>query len=365
MPTPPALPEDPGPRPVGRAAGYPAPVEPTPASTRRGTLRPISVAPMMDRTDRHFRWLMRQISHHALLHTEMVTTGALLHGPRECLLAHDPAEHPVALQIGGDDPAELATCARFAEDHGYDEVDLNVGCPSSRVRTGGFGVVLMRRPGLVAEAVAAMREAVSIPVTVKHRIGVDHDDSYAFLARFVETVAEAGCDRFTVHARKAWLQGLSPKENRTVPPLRYADVHRLKREHPHLAIEINGGLGSIDAYREQLQAVDAVMVGRAAYDDPWHFVQVDPVFFDAPAPASTRAEVAGRLADYVDRRVARGDRALGIVRHAFGLYAGVPGAGAWRRTLAEGCKNGGGDGDTVREALASVETVRARMRRAS
>ena len=331
----------------------------------RGEVRPISVAPMMDHTDRHFRWLLRQVTREALLYTEMVTTGAILHGDRDHLLAYDPVEHPVALQLGGDDPEDLATCARIAEDLGYDEVNLNVGCPSARVQQGRFGVCLMREPERVAAAVAAMRAAVSVPVTVKHRIGVDHEDSHAFMARFVEIVAEAGADRFTVHARKAWLSVLSPKENRNVPPLRYEDVHRLKREHPDLVVEINGGLGSLDAYAAHLEHVDAVMVGRAAYDDPWHFADVDPRFFGRPAPAASRREIALRLSAYVDRVCDDHTRPLHVLRHALALFTGVPGAKAWKRTITERCKRGGGSGATVHEALAAVEATRATVERIS
>jgi tRNA-dihydrouridine synthase A len=334
-----------------------------PTSRRRGQVRPISVAPMMDRTDRHFRWLVRQVTREALVYTEMVTTGAVLHGDRERLLAFDAEEHPIAFQLGGDDPGALAECARIAEGLGYDEVNLNVGCPSSRVQQGRFGACLMRDPERVARAVEAMRAAVSLPVTVKHRIGVDHEDSYAFLARFVDVVATSGADRFTVHARKALLHGLSPKENRNVPPLRHADVHRLKRERPELVIEINGGLASIEAYAAHLPHVDAVMVGRAAYDDPWHLIEVDPRFFGRPAPASSRAEVALRLAEYVERVCDDHTRPLHVLRHALNLFAGVPGAKAWKRVITEHCQRGGGSGATVRQALHMVEATRTAVER--
>jgi tRNA-dihydrouridine synthase A len=326
----------------------------------RGEVRPISVAPMMDRTDRHFRWLLRQITREALLYTEMVTTHAILNGDRAHLLAYDPVEHPVALQLGGDAPADLAACARIAEDLGYDEVNLNVGCPSDRVQSGNFGVCLMRDPERVAAGVAAMRDAVALPVTVKHRIGVDDDDSYTFMERFASRVVAAGADRVTVHARKAWLTGLSPKENRTVPPLRYDEVHRLKREHPDWVVEINGGFVTLDACEAQLGHVDAVMIGRGAYDDPWMLHDADPRFFGAPAPTSSREEVALRLSAYVDDVCTGRTRPLHVLRHAFGLFAGVPGAKAWKRVLTEGCKNGGGDGALVLRALDAVAARESR-----
>ncbi|MDX1387987.1 MAG: tRNA dihydrouridine(20/20a) synthase DusA, partial [Acidobacteriota bacterium] len=250
----------------------------TVAESRRGRAYPLSVAPMMDRTDRHYRRFVREITRRTLLYTEMITTGAVLQGDRDFLLGFSPEERPLALQLGGDDPEALSECARIAEDRGYDEVNLNVGCPSDRVRQGRFGACLMAEPERVADAVAAMREATSVPVTVKHRIGIDDLDRYEDMALFVRTVAGAGCDRFSVHARKAVLGGLSPKANRTVPPLRYEDVHRLKREHPGLRIEINGGIASLEEVRRQLEFVDGVMIGRAAYDDPFLLSTVDRDF---------------------------------------------------------------------------------------
>lgn len=298
-------------------------------------MHPLSVAPMMDRSDRHFRWLMRQITRRALLYTEMVTTGAVLHGDREKLLGFHPDEHPVALQLGGDDPEALAACARIGVDLGYDEIDLNVGCPSDRVQSGCFGAVLMRRPERVAECVAAMKAAVAVPVTVKHRIGVDELDRYEDMARFVETVAEAGADRFTVHARKAWLQGLSPKENREIPPLRYAEVHRLKAEHPELEIEINGGIVTLDQALEHLTHVDAVMIGRAAVDDPWIFADADRRVYGDTGAAPTREGVIEAMWGYAEAHVAAGGRLHHVTRHALQLFRGQPGAGAWRRLLTE------------------------------
>lgn len=305
-------------------------------STARGTLRPLSVAPMMKCTDRHYRYFMRRITRHTLLYTEMVTTGAILRGHRLDALQFHADEHPLALQLGGDDPAALAACARIAEDLGYDEVDLNVGCPSDRVQNGRFGAALMAQPERVAECVSAMRAAVAIPVTVKHRVGVDDLDSYEDLVRFVSTVASAGCDRFIVHARKAWLKGLSPRENRTIPPLRYDDVYRLKRDLPELDIEINGGVRSLASAAEHLQHVDAVMIGRAAYDEPWIFADADRVIFgDAAAPTPSRREVVLQMADYAAEQIAAGERLHRITRHMLGLFSGVPGARRYKRHLSE------------------------------
>ena len=289
---------------------------------------------MMQRTDRHFRVLMRQFTRETLLYTEMVTTGALLHGDRARYLQHDPVERPLALQLGGSDPVALAQCAQAAQEWGYDEVNLNVGCPSDRVQQGAFGACLMAEPPRVADAVAAMRAAVSIPVTVKHRIGIDDLDRYEDMLHFVDVVASAGADRFSVHARKAWLSGLSPKENRTVPPLRYEDVYRLKRERPDLVIEINGGIIDVDAALDHLQHVDAVMIGRAAYDAPARFATVDHrVFGVSDARARTPRQAAEGMLPYIERHLAAGGKLHHITRHMLTLFAGVPGARRWRRTL--------------------------------
>ncbi len=310
--------------------------EPITAAAPRGTLCPLSVAPMMDCTDRHFRWLMRQITRHTLLYTEMVTMQAIAHGDREQLLGYSPIEHPVALQLGGDDPKLLAECARIAEGMGYDEVNLNVGCPSDRVASGNFGACLMAAPERVAACVAAMRAAVSVPVTVKHRIGIDDMDSYEHMRRFVDIVAGAGCDRFSVHARKAVLGGLSPKENRTIPPLRYPEVYRLKSELPHLTIEINGGIRTLDAADVHLQHVDAVMLGRAAYDEPYLFAHVDARYFADEHAVPSRAEVATRYAEYAERWLAEHPRQRFtlLARHALGLFTGQPNAREYRRLLS-------------------------------
>ncbi|MDY7094585.1 MAG: tRNA dihydrouridine(20/20a) synthase DusA [Acidobacteriota bacterium] len=320
---------------------------------------PLSVAPMMDRTDRHFRFFLRCITRRTLLYTEMVTTGAVIHGDRDYLLGFDAAEHPLALQLGGEDPGELAECARIARDWGYDEVNLNVGCPSDRVQQGRFGACLMAEPDRVARAVEAMRSAVDLPVTVKHRIGVDDLDRYEDMLRFVDGVSEAGADRFSVHARKAWLQGLSPKENRTVPPLRYEDVYRLKAERPHLQIEINGGILTLEATREHLRHVDAVMVGRAAYDDPYEWVLADSSLFGEATPPPTRAEVVEAFLPYVERWVSQGQPLNHLTRHILGLFTQCPGAKAWRRHLSENAHRPGAGPEVITAALELVpEDVR-------
>jgi tRNA-dihydrouridine synthase A len=291
---------------------------------------------MMDRTDRHFRYFLRRLTRHTLLYTEMVTSWAVLRGDRERLLGFDLEEKPLALQLGGDDPEALAACARIAADMGYDEVNLNVGCPSERVQKGSFGACLMAEPRIVADAVAAMRAAVALPITVKHRIGVDHLDTYEHLASFVATVAEAGCDRFSVHARIAWLSGLSPKENREVPPLRYADVYRLQRDFPHLTVEINGGVRSLDEAEAHLEHVAGVMIGRAAYDDPYLFADADRRFFGDASPPPSRRQVVEAMAPYLERWHRQGLPIGRVTRHMLQLFAGRPGARAWRRALSEG-----------------------------
>ncbi len=307
---------------------------------------------MMDVTDRHFRFFVRQLTRHTLLYTEMVVAQALVHGDRARFLAYDPCEHPLALQLGGDDPAMLADCAVMAEDHGFDEVNLNVGCPSSRVQAGRFGVVLMRDPDRVAQVVAAMKSRVSVPVTVKHRIGLDELDRYEDMRGFVDRVAEAGADRFTVHARKAWTQGLSPKQNRNVPPLRYDDIYRLKAERPDLVIEINGGILAPADAKAHLTRVDAVMIGRGARDDPYRFATADQELFGSPRPVVSREAVARAMQDYLDRTLAADPHCKPhhVTRHLAPLYAGQPGAKLWRRTLAESTQSGP---RAIAEALAA------------
>ena len=298
---------------------------------------------MMACTDRHYRYFMRQITRHTLLYTEMVHTGAILRGRRDDHLRFHRSEHPVALQLGGDDPVALARCAKLAEELGYDEVNLNVGCPSDRVSNGCFGASLMARPERVRDAVAAMREVVSIPVTVKHRIGIDDLDTYEHMLHFVDVVSEADSDRFTVHARKAWLKGLSPKENRTIPPLRYPEVYRLKAERPHLPIEINGGIVTMEVAQEQLDHVDAVMIGRAAYDNPYLFATADARFFGDDTQPRTRHEVVEAMLPYVEREVSEGTPLHRVVRHMLGLFAGQRGAKRWKRHISENAhrKNAG------------------------
>lgn len=315
---------------------------------------PLSIAPMMDRTDRHYRYFMRQITRHTLLYTEMVTTAAIIHGDRAKLLGFDPAEHPLVLQLGGDDPQALADCARIAQDWGYDAVNLNVGCPSSRVQSGNFGACLMLQPERVAEAVAAMGQAVQIPVTVKHRLGVDEQESYDELAKFVAIVSAAGCTHFIVHARKAWLQGLSPKENRTVPPLRYDWVHQLKQDFPQLTIEINGGITTWPAIHQHLAQVDAVMIGRAAYDTPYLFAQADSAVYNTLEPLPARGQVVERMYPYVEQWVAQGGRLGSITRHMLQLFAGQPGTKAWKRYITEQAYQPGAGVEVLQNALAQV-----------
>ncbi|MGE5130830.1 MAG: tRNA dihydrouridine(20/20a) synthase DusA [Sphingomonadaceae bacterium] len=315
----------------------------------------LCVAPMMDWTDRHCRYFLRQCAPHARLYTEMITTGALLHGDPQRHLAFDAAEHPVAVQLGGSEPDELAACARLAEARGYDEVNLNIGCPSERVQRGAFGACLMAEPDLVADCVRAMREAVAIPVTVKHRIGLDRSESYEFLLEFVARVARAGCTTFIVHARNAVLKGLSPKENREIPPLRYGIVHRLKRDFPGLDIVINGGLAGWEAIEMQLEHVDGVMLGRAAYHHPWLLAEADArVYGDGSLPRS-RAAVAAAMTAYAAREVAAGGMLRHITRHMLGLYHHAPRARLWRRILSDPAGLARNDPRLIREALDAVE----------
>jgi len=313
-----------------------------------------SVAPMMDWTDRHCRVFHRIMTRRARLYTEMLTTGAILHGDRRRLLAFDASEHPVALQLGGSLPADLAQTARIGEDFGYDEINLNVGCPSDRVKDGRFGACLMAEPQLVAECVAAMKQAVKIPVTVKCRIGIDEQDPEVALDTLARGVVAAGADALIVHARKAWLNGLSPKENRDIPPLDYGRVYRLKAALPHIPVIINGGIGSIEAAREHLRHVDGVMLGRAAYQEPWRLLAVDPELFDEAAPQATMKDVFEAMLPYIARELASGTRLHAITRHFVGAFHAVPGARAFRRHLAEHGVRAGADIGVLREAVALV-----------
>ncbi|HET6467105.1 MAG TPA: tRNA dihydrouridine(20/20a) synthase DusA [Geminicoccaceae bacterium] len=301
-----------------------------------GPNRRLSVAPMIDWTDRHCRYFHRLIAPRTLLYTEMITTGAILHGPAERLLAFDPAEHPVVLQLGGSEPDALAAAARAGEARGYDEIDLNCGCPSDRVQSGRFGACLMNEPGLVAECVAAMREATRLPVTVKSRIGIDDSEELPFLLRFVETVAATGCRTFIVHARKAWLQGLSPKENREIPPLRWEVVHALKAARPDLEIVLNGGVDGTDKALAALARVDGVMVGRAAYQNPWWLGELEDAVLGPAGGRRSREDVLREMAAYAARMAAEGVPLKAVARHLLGLYNGLPGARAFRRRLSEG-----------------------------
>ncbi len=313
--------------------------------------RRISVAPMMDYTDRHCRYLLRLVSPGALLYTEMVTAQALAHGDAERLLGFDPAEHPVALQLGGSDPGLLARAARLGAERGYDEINLNVGCPSDRVQSGRFGACLMAEPGLVADCMYAMRESVSVPVTVKCRIGIDDHDDYAFFERFIDTVRAAGVDTFIVHARKAHLQGLSPKENREVPPLRYEVPLRLRREQPELRVILNGGLKSVEQVREWLPQFDGVMLGRQAYHEPFLLAQLHREFVDPLWSLPSREAIVERYAQYVEGRLREGHRLPSMLRHLHGLYAGLPGARSWRRFLGEQAARPGAGPEVLRQSL--------------
>ncbi|MGM0412917.1 MAG: tRNA dihydrouridine(20/20a) synthase DusA [Pseudomonadota bacterium] len=319
----------------------------------------VSVAPMMDWTDRHYRYLARLLSRRVVLYTEMVHAQAAIHGDRERLLGHDPAESPLVLQLGGADAGDLAEAARIGEAWGYSAINLNVGCPSDRVQSGRFGAALMAEPEHVAELTGAMVEAVDIPVTVKCRIGIDQQDEYADLERFVTTVAASGVETFILHARKAWLQGLSPRENRDVPPLRPERVQRLKAEHPGLAIHINGGIRDWETARAQLHpatgpALDGVMVGRAAYQDPWLLQAVDPTFFGEPAPVATPEEAVAAWLPYAEERHADGAPMTALTRPLLGLFSGRRGARSWRRILSEGAPQAGSGPDLIREALTAV-----------
>jgi tRNA-dihydrouridine synthase A len=318
--------------------------------------RRLSAAPMMDWSDRHCRHFFRLLAPRALLYTEMIVADAILRGDRARLLDFDASEHPVALQLGGADPASLAMAARIGADWGYDEINLNIGCPSERVQSATFGACLMARPALVADCVAAMRAAVRIPVTVKCRIGIDDEDSYEFLRAFIDTVAATGCDTFIVHARKAILTGLSPRENREIPPLRYETVWRLKAERPALAIVINGGIRTVEGARAQWQKVDGVMIGREAYHNPYFLAALDRLAWpDGAPPLPPPAAIVAALRPYVAERLARGERLHAITRHVLGLYAHRPGARAFRRVLSELAPRAGADFAVLEAAARAAE----------
>lgn len=314
---------------------------------------------MLDWTDRHYRFFARLITRHTWLYTEMVTTGALLHGDVERHLRFDDSEHPVALQLGGSEPDDLARCARLAQQWGYDEVNLNVGCPSERVQKGAFGACLMAESALVADCVKAMRDAADIDITVKHRIGIDRIEDYGFLSDFVDTVARAGCRTFVVHARNAILKGLSPKENREIPPLRYEYVYRLKAERPELEILINGGVQTLAQIDGHLAHVDGVMVGREAYHNPYLMSAWDARYYDDPTPPLTRAEVVAAMIPYVERMLSEGHKVRNIARHVLGLFQGVPGARQWRRMLSDAACLDGAGADLFLRALGGISAAAA------
>jgi tRNA-dihydrouridine synthase A len=324
--------------------------------------RRFSVAPMMEWTDRHDRFFLRLISRHALLYTEMVTAPAILHGDRDYLLGFDRAEHNVAVQLGGSNSDELREAARIAEDYGYDEINLNVGCPSDRVQSGRFGACLMKEPDLVAECVASMKDTVAVPVTVKCRIGVDEQDPREALPKLIEKVRATGCRTFIVHARKAWLDGLSPKENRTVPPLDYELVYEMKRAYPDLEICINGGVTSIDETAEHLTHVDGVMMGRMAYERPYVLADVDQRLFGASEPIKTPHEIVEAFLPYISEKLGEGVPLNAMTRHILGVFQGMPGARAWRRHLSENAYKKEADLNVVRDAMAKVQPLNAGQR---
>ena len=325
---------------VGNVSGYP--------------LNRFSIAPMLDWTDRHCRYFHRLLTRNTLLYTEMVTTGAILFGKGD-YLQYSADEHPIALQLGGSDPDALAKCARIAEERGYDEINLNVGCPSDRVQNGRFGACLMASSQLVANCVAAMRAEVSIPVTVKSRIGIDDMDSYEFLCDFIETVKQSGCDTFIVHARKAWLSGLSPKENRDIPPLDYERVYQLKRDYPQLTIAINGGITDLTQIKEHLLHVDGVMVGREAYQNPYMLAHIDAELFADHHAISSRHDIIMQMLPYIEQHLQSGGYLSHITRHMLGLFQGVPGARAWRRYLSENATRKGAGTEVLLAALGHVQ----------
>ena len=318
--------------------------------------RRFCVAPMLDWTDRHERYFLRLISKHAVLYTEMVTTGALIHGDKDRYLQFNQEEHPVALQLGGSDPKAMAICAKMAEDFGYDEVNINVGCPSDRVQNGAFGACLMAEPELVAENVSAMQDAVDIPVTVKNRIAIDEMDEYKCLPKFIETVSQAGCKTFIIHARKAWLKGLSPKQNRDVPPLNYELVYQMKRDFPELEIIINGGIKTLEQSEEHLKHIDGVMIGREAYHNPFMLNQVDKrLYGDNDAQNNkTEFDLLNQYMEYMQKQMDQGVYLKHMSRHLLGLFIGQPGAKAWRRHISENAHKEGAGVEVIQQALSYI-----------
>lgn len=316
---------------------------------------------MLDWTDKHCRYFHRLLTKHAVLYTEMVTTGAILHGQAERYLSFNQAEHPLALQLGGSEPNEMTQCATIAADFGYDEVNINVGCPSERVQKGVFGACLMAEPQLIADCVASMQAKISIPVTVKNRIGIDDQDDYEGLHQFISTVAAAGCKTFIIHARKAWLKGLSPKENREIPPLCYELVYQIKREFPELEIIINGGITSLSACQEHMQHVDGVMVGREAYHNPWLLAEVDTVIYGDKPQSDDRYTVLEAMLVYIEQQEVAGVRVSHIGRHILGLFQGLPGARQWRRHLSENMHKPEANLNLFKEATKKVLDGQARF----
>ncbi|MEC7310155.1 MULTISPECIES: tRNA dihydrouridine(20/20a) synthase DusA [Vibrio] len=314
----------------------------------------LSVAPMLDWTDRHCRYFHRLLSQQTLLYTEMVTTGAILHGKGD-FLEYSEQEHPLALQLGGSNPVDLAACAKLAGERGYDEVNLNVGCPSDRVQNGRFGACLMAEPELVADCVSAMKEVTDIPITVKTRIGIDDQDSYEFLTKFISTVSEkGGCEQFTIHARKAWLSGLSPKENREIPPLDYDRAYQIKKDFSDLVIAVNGGITTLEQTKEHLQHLDGVMIGREAYHSPFILAEVDQQIFGLDTPIKKRSQVVEEMYPYIERELSNGASLGHISRHMLGLFQSMPGARQWRRYISENAHKKGAGIEVMQTALAKI-----------
>ncbi len=321
--------------------------------------RKFCVAPMLDWTDRHCRYFLRLISQHAVLYTEMITTGAIIHGDTHHHLQMDPFEHPVALQLGGSNPTDLAKACVLASQYDYAEINLNCGCPSDRVQNGMFGAVMMKNAQITADCVAAMQDAVDLPITVKHRIGVDDFDSYEFLCEFVDTVAKSGCDTFLVHARKAWLKGLSPKQNREIPELNYDRVYQLKKDFPHLEIIINGGITSLDQSAEHLKHLDGVMIGREAYTNPYLLASVDQFIYGSDNPIKTREKVAEEFLKYVDNELSKGTKLSAMTRHILGLFHGMPGARQYRRHISENAHKSSAGIEVLTTALTKTSGVKS------
>ncbi|CAH6892720.1 tRNA-dihydrouridine synthase A [Vibrio chagasii] len=325
-----------------------------PDNTSKYAANRLSVAPMLDWTDRHCRYFHRLLSQQTLLYTEMVTTGAILHGKGD-FLEYSEQEHPLALQLGGSNPVDLAACAKLAAERGYDEVNLNVGCPSDRVQNGRFGACLMAEPELVADCVLAMKEVTDIPITVKTRIGIDDQDSYEFLTKFISTVSEkGGCEQFTIHARKAWLSGLSPKENREIPPLDYDRAYQIKKDFSDLVIAVNGGITTLEQTKEHLQHLDGVMIGREAYHSPFILAEVDQQIFGLDTPIKKRSQVVEEMYPYIERELSNGASLGHISRHMLGLFQSMPGARQWRRYISENAHKKGAGIEVMQTALAKI-----------